>query len=203
MGRTKHRGSAPPELAESESRAAGRGTGEPDSIGRYLARERKVREISLEELATLTRLPVRSLERLESGHLDGQHDGFTRGLVRTVSQALGLHVDDTLARMLPEADRIGSPPPRIARSLQWLGAIPALRWVVGAAALFLALWFTRSALSPPPEPLLYRQDAVRELWLRQQQHSSWAPAPALTTSPAPTVEPEGPRSAASETPSQR
>ena len=42
-------------------------TPEP-SIGRYLARQRSMRGISVEELAAMTRIPRRSLERLESGH---------------------------------------------------------------------------------------------------------------------------------------
>lgn len=187
MGRTKQRGAAPPELVRS---ASGSATSEIGSIGRYLARERAVREISLEELAALTRLPQRSLERLESGYLDGVHDGFTRGLVRTVSEALGLHVEDTVARMLPEAER---PAPRtgVPTALRWLGVVPVVGWAAGVVLLVLGIWFARATIAPPPEPLLYRQDAVRELWLLQQQHSSWSPAPALTTSPVPTVEPEG------------
>jgi len=57
----------------------------PSSVGHYLASQRKLRGISLEELATRTRIPGRNLERLESGALDGDSDGFSRGLVRIVA----------------------------------------------------------------------------------------------------------------------
>ena len=73
-------------------------------IGEYLRRQRILRGMSAEELADLTRIPLRSLERLESGHFDGETDGFVRGFVRTVAVALGLDTDDTVARMLQEPE---------------------------------------------------------------------------------------------------
>ncbi|HPG28255.1 MAG TPA: helix-turn-helix domain-containing protein, partial [Myxococcota bacterium] len=69
-------------------------TFEDRPIGEYLRRQRLLRGMSTEELAALTRIPLRSLERLESGHFDGETDGFVRGFVRTVATALGLDADD-------------------------------------------------------------------------------------------------------------
>ena len=71
-------------------------------IGAYLRRQRRLRAVSLEELADLTRIPLRSLERLEAGGFDGETDGFARGFVRTVAEALGLDVEDAISRMLHE-----------------------------------------------------------------------------------------------------
>jgi len=71
-------------------------------IGEYLRRQRILRGLTAEELAQITRIPLRSLHRLESGHFDGETDGFVRGFVRTVAVALGLDTDDTVARMLQE-----------------------------------------------------------------------------------------------------
>jgi transcriptional regulator with XRE-family HTH domain len=71
-------------------------------IGEYLRRQRVLRGVSAEELSQLTRIPLRSIERLESGQFDGETDGFVRGFVRTVAQALGLDVDDVISRMLTE-----------------------------------------------------------------------------------------------------
>ena len=184
MGTTEQRGAQTPELVNAES------------IGRFLSRERQVREIGIDELAALTRLPKRSLERLESGVLDGVNDGFTRGLVRTVAEAIGLPADATVARMLPEAQRtreVGRYLPRLGFLLRFLGVVPISAWLVMLAALVAVVWFAGGIAPAPPEPLLYRRDAVRELWLLQQQHSSWLPAPALATSVSPTVEPETPR----------
>ena len=39
-------------------------------MGQYLANQRRLRRITLEELAERTRIPRRNLERLESGALD-------------------------------------------------------------------------------------------------------------------------------------
>ena len=50
----------------------------------------------------MTRIPLRSLERLEAGGFDGETDGFARGFVRTVAEALGLDVEDAISRMLHE-----------------------------------------------------------------------------------------------------
>jgi hypothetical protein len=46
------------------------------SVGRYLAGQRRLRNISLDELATLTKIPRRSLERLEAGLFDDVPDGL-------------------------------------------------------------------------------------------------------------------------------
>lgn len=71
-------------------------------IGEYLKRQRLLRGMTVEELSATTRIPLRSLERLEAGYFDGVSDGFVRGFVRTVAQALGLDADATVARMLDE-----------------------------------------------------------------------------------------------------
>lgn len=72
------------------------------SIGAYLKRQRLLRGLTVEDLAATTRIPLRSLERLEAGYFDGVTDGFVRGFVRTVAIALGLDADQTVARMLEE-----------------------------------------------------------------------------------------------------
>jgi cytoskeletal protein RodZ len=99
-------------MSEHEQSPAGAGPGASGSdladtfesrpIGEYLRRQRVLRGMSTEELASITRIPLRSLERLESGQFDGETDGFVRGFVRTVANALGLDADDTISRMLRE-----------------------------------------------------------------------------------------------------
>lgn len=138
-------------------------------IGAYLARERQLRRISLDELSAATRVPRRSLERLEAGAFDEVRDGFSRGFVRAVAGALGLPPDETVARMLPEV-RAGRRPARPVRRL----ALPGGRILLplGMAALGLLAWWVLGrplpaarSLDEPDEPprLLYRRDAVREL----------------------------------------
>ncbi len=120
-------GPTPGSEPESRGESGGESRGDPgpdsssdssrlgaESVGRYLARQRELRGISLHELSTLTRIPLRSLERLESGRFDGEADGFVRGFVRTVADALDLDPDDTVARMLAEVqiqdERVGRGP---------------------------------------------------------------------------------------------
>lgn len=77
-------------------------TFETAPIGAYLRRQRMLRDVSLEELSQNTRIPLRSLQRLEAGEFDGESDGFVRGFVRTVAASLGLDVDDAVSRLLQE-----------------------------------------------------------------------------------------------------
>jgi cytoskeletal protein RodZ len=139
-------------------------SGELTSIGAYLARQRQLRGISLEELAEITRIPLRSLQRLESGSFDSQVDGFVRGFVRTVATALGLDLDDTLTRMLqePSSERAprGRPGPALLRGL-------ALALVVAVCVVGVGL--VRAALEPgeseAPQDgsVVQRRDPVRIL----------------------------------------
>jgi cytoskeletal protein RodZ len=140
-------------------------------VGAYLAQQRHLRGISLDQLATLTRIPLRSLERLEGGAFDRDPDGFSRGFVRTVAEALGLDPDDSVARLLPEPphDPAGLRRGWRSRRVQWW----ALGGVVVAAAA--GTWWAVSdetAAPPAPEPareLVYRRDAVRALAAETRQ----------------------------------
>ena len=147
-----------------------------EPIGAYLARQRKLRGISLDDLEAQTHIPRRSLERLESGHHDGDPDGFVRGFVRTVSEAIGLDAEDAVARMLsePVAERR-----RPHLSMRRVGLVAALG--LGAAAVLALLpgllelrWETpASEVAPevrsigpttgPATPARVRWDAVRAL----------------------------------------
>lgn len=138
-------------LPEAASLAGSADAEEPFALGSWLARQRELRGISREELSSLTRLPMRSLERLEAGAFDGQHDGFVRGFVRTVAVAIGLDPDDAVARLLAEPAahprRRGLDPRRVA--------VAALG-LLGAVALCAALveW-----VNAPPAPSEVAEDA--------------------------------------------
>lgn len=138
-----------------------------ERIGAYLARQRQLRGISLEELAGRLRIPERSLQRLEAGAFDRDPDGFARGFVRTVAIALGLPPDETVARMLPEAsgedDGGRGALARVARAV-------ALAAVLGAAGASAWMWFASGAsralapmFRPGADGLVVRRDAVRAL----------------------------------------
>lgn len=148
----------------SEATALSEPASRVDPIGSYLARQRKLRGISLDELESLTHIPRRSLERLESGAYDGDPDGFVRGFVRTVSLAIGLDPEDTVSRMLaePAADRAGG---RL-----YLGRVGLALAVVLGLGLALALvpavlqtTLPAPDLTRPDRAPAVRWDAVREL----------------------------------------
>ncbi len=64
-----------------------------------LRQRRAERELSLEEIATETRIPVRSLKSLESGQFENlPADVFVRGFLRSYARCVGLDADDTVRR---------------------------------------------------------------------------------------------------------
>jgi transcriptional regulator with XRE-family HTH domain len=138
---------------------AGRGR---EPIGRYIAQQRRLRGIELEELAARTRIPRRSLERLEAGAFDQSPDGFSRGFVRTVAEAIGLDPDDAVARMLPEPDASRRGTPRKSRVLGAFAAAVALV-AVALAARQLASLLPARAQRPAHGELPVRRDYVRAL----------------------------------------
>jgi transcriptional regulator with XRE-family HTH domain len=152
---------------DRDGAAAGRESSEPElSIGRYLARQRRLRGVSLDELAGLTKIPLRSLERLEDGAFDHQADGFSRGFVRTVAEALGLDAEEAVMRLRGE-------PPSGDEGLA-LRRLSLRRWALGSALLLgglvaiLGLWslWDGGASDPADEAspeIVYRRDVVRKL----------------------------------------
>ena len=152
---------------DRDGAAPGRESSAPElSIGRYLARQRRLRGVSLDELAGLTKIPLRSLQRLEDGAFDHQADGFARGFVRTVAEALGLNAEEAVMRLLGE-------PPSGDDELA-LRRLSLRRWALGSALLLggaaaiFGLWSLWSAAASGPaheasEEIVYRRDVVREL----------------------------------------
>ena len=140
-----------------------------------------MRGISLDELASLTKIPRRSLERLEAGAFDAAPDGFARGFVRTVAEALGLDPDEAVMRLMREpADQEamppGSDPLRRRAMLAWAAALVCI------AALALGLWQLTEAWlvsrreAPDPEVVL-RRDPVRTLVREAAGEDEEAPRP--------------------------
>jgi cytoskeletal protein RodZ len=135
------------------------------SIGRYLARQRELRGISLDELALRTKIPIRSLTRLESGAFDAKPDGFARGFVRTVAVALGLDADEAVTRLLAEPRADVSASAGSSRPLLAAAAAAALALIAaGVVWRAAASREVAPAAAPAPNPeWVLRQDAVRSL----------------------------------------
>jgi transcriptional regulator with XRE-family HTH domain len=137
------------------------------SIGAYLARQRRLRGISVAELAELTKIPTRSIERMESGAFDRNPDGFVRGFVRAVAVALGLDPEEAVLRMLGEpADSAGAARTSVLRPDRRLLVLAAL--LVATLGLGLAIWGWASrpasvSTADRAAEIVYRRDAVRAL----------------------------------------
>ncbi len=163
------------------------GTG--GSIGRYLARQRQLREISLQDLAELTKIPVRSLERLEAGAFDAVPDGFARGFVRTVAEALGLDPDDAVMRLMrepPEEEPASAGMAAAGGPILGVGLLLAAGLLLGLAWRLLAGWLTPGE-APAATEVILREDPVRALALEQSRRAASPSAGAVAGS-----EPEDP-----------
>lgn len=70
-----------------------------DSLGSYLRHERELRQMSLEEIAQTTRIPLRMLHHIEENELDLlPGEVFARGFLKSYARSVGLDAEDVLAR---------------------------------------------------------------------------------------------------------
>ncbi len=169
-------------------------------VGQYLASQRRLRGISLDELAGLTKIPRRSLERLEAGTFDAAPDGFVRGFVRSVADSLGLDPDEAVMRLMDEP----APAGQVAGDGQPAGARWLFHVALGAMAVAVLAGLVLAARAlfapaPPgtPEDVILRRDPVRSLAADPAVPAEVEAAPAqpaleVGAPPAPAVEPAAP-----------
>jgi len=141
-------------------------SGPDGSVGHFLARQRRLRGVSLDELADATQIPRRSLERLEAGAFDRQVDGFSRGFVRTVAEALGLDAEDAVLRLLGEPSGPDDEPVFASDALKRWAIVAVL--LIGSVAVVFGGWslwarLGRNSLDPGSGDVFIRRDVVREL----------------------------------------
>ena len=123
------------------------GDGDPLTFGAYLKSSRSLRDLTLEEVATATRLPARIVAALEAGDYATLQDKAHALLVaRSVAAAIGLDPEETALRL--EEELQGREPSAVARKpllrrlweaaprepLVWMVLLVTL---VACAALFL------------------------------------------------------------------
>jgi cytoskeletal protein RodZ len=69
------------------------------TVGQYLRHHRESKRMSVEEVARATRVPMASVERIESDRFDElPGEVFVRGFLKSYARAVGLAPDDVLAR---------------------------------------------------------------------------------------------------------
>ena len=131
-----------------------------DSIGHTLRNERQLKQLSLEELAQTTRIPLKSLQQIEAdefAQLPG--DIFVRGFVRSYAKALGVDSDPLLQRF--EADRREKDQRAQLEVVGLVGEPERARRVGVAVAMIILLFLFTLALSIVLRPR--RHDRPAEL----------------------------------------
>src|SRR5690348_1727853 len=108
------------------------------SFGAWLRQSRMLRELSLDEVATATKLPARVVEALEQDELTDRAHALN--VARACAAAIGLDPDETALRLEEELPLAASPKPfwRAGPARQ-----PAFWIVVGvtvAACVALMFW---------------------------------------------------------------
>jgi cytoskeletal protein RodZ len=115
---------APPAAAETSG----------ESFGRWLARERELRGISIEQIADQTRIGaahLRALERDETRSLPARV--FVLGYIRAYAHAIGINADEAALRYEEQAQK-DQPPPEEALKRRGL-RFKAIALAAGAALL--------------------------------------------------------------------
>jgi len=146
------------------------------SFGEELRRERLVRDISLEEISSATKISVRLLKALEAGDLKIlPSPAFTRGFIRAYSRHLGIDPEEKVNAYIADLSAASSPiePPHgMARSRFWRARRATVGTIVGGVvAVLLVLGFIASperrerptkplAAPPPAAPVAFKNVAV-------------------------------------------
>jgi cytoskeletal protein RodZ len=69
------------------------------TVGQYLRELREQRKMSVEEVSRATRVPMASVERIETDRFDElPGEVFVRGFLKSYARALSVPADDVLAR---------------------------------------------------------------------------------------------------------
>src|SRR5271169_2843656 len=145
------------------------------NFGERLKRERELREVTLQEITSATRIGSRFLEALENEDWEKLPGGvFNRGFVRSIARYLGLDEEALLAEYdLAHSAKVPSanehPEKRVPSGPRWLPAVLVLGGILLLAGLIVGGIYA------------WKQFAAR----RSVKQSAPAPAPAL---PAPAVQ---------------
>ena len=135
------------------------------SLGQELRDEREARHISIEEIASSTKIVSRYLEALEDDRLDVMPGGFfIKGIIRAYAQAVGLDPEEVLGRY--KAAGLLGEPERKRNIFQRATPVPA----------------------PPPPPLPAAAPPPGQTPAPTAPEPP-APAPLVPESPAPSPEP--------------
>jgi cytoskeletal protein RodZ len=144
-----------------------------ESIGSYLKRQRETKAMSVAEVSRVTRIPVVSLEAIESDHFDDlPGEVFVRGFLKSYAHAVGLLPAEVLARYTSSRRVAFVTPLPVQAPLQAPGKEGgARRFGVAIAFVLLLILFTL-ALSIVLKP------RGHDMPLELSQHSQQMESPA-------------------------
>ncbi|MFQ5349351.1 MAG: helix-turn-helix domain-containing protein, partial [Thermoanaerobaculia bacterium] len=135
---------------------------EPIPFGGWLRRQRELRQVSLREIADVTKISIRYLEALEENRFDVlPAPVFAKGFLREYARYVGLDPDEVVNTYLtaqseaqPEEETEPWTASRKRSSLEWTsGLLLALAVVVVLALVALVAYYAeRSRESSPPVP---------------------------------------------------
>lgn len=129
---------------------------ESESLGTYLSCERQIRNISLAELAQVTRIPVRVLEALErEAWSDLPNEVFIKGYLRSIARVIGVPEAQLLCRFTQ--GRAPSTPPPLPLAKHRPNQGNGLGVAVALVVLVVLFTFALSLITRPR----YRSSPVR------------------------------------------
>mgnify|MGYP001812439169 CR=1 FL=1 len=119
------------------------------SIGRVLKQEREERRLSIEELSSTTRIPRKTLERLEEDRFEDLPSGvFVRGFIKAYASAVQIDADEVLARFDEQRPETAVPPP--LASVESSRSHRAILIALATAALFVIIVATFALVRRAP-----------------------------------------------------
>jgi cytoskeletal protein RodZ len=157
-----------------------------DAVGSRLRAEREKAGLTLSEIATRTRVPIRHLEAIEVGEYSALPGStYTLGFTRSYAKTLGLDENAIIANMREELAQ-GGFHGAVARAPAYEPADPArvpsrwMAWTAAAvAALVLAAYFVWRSFALSPDPAASEiTKTVAEAPIKGAKGSSVAAAPA-------------------------
>jgi cytoskeletal protein RodZ len=131
---------------------------EPIPFGGWLRRQRELRQVSLREIADVTKISIRYLEALEENRFDVlPAPVFAKGFLREYSRYVGLDPDEVVNTYLtahsetqPEEEDEPWTAPRRRQSLEWTsGLLLALAVVVVLALVALVAFYAERSRDAP------------------------------------------------------
>lgn len=166
MGKEVARLHRHPRVAAKSSIAANSDVDALPDLGVWLARERKLRQLSREWLAWRLKIAPGALAAIESGEQPLIGDGHGRSTARALARAMGADPEMavTLLRREPRPPPLRSRPRRVFTGVAIGTALAAVALTagVGLRALWSSLASTPEVASPSPARV-YRPDYVARL----------------------------------------